>query len=84
MVEEGLTVLVQVVPPVPVTVPPLLNVKVHAPLTDNVPLTVALLPLQIVEPAPVILAVGAVMVTISEPESVPAEQEDASVSVEIV
>ena len=44
--------------PVPVTVPPLLRVKVHAPLAVIVPFTVALPPLHIVAVVPVIAATG--------------------------
>ena len=56
--DEGLTVLLHVPLPVPVTVPPLLRVKVHAPLAVIVPFTVAVKPLHMVEVVPVIAAIG--------------------------
>ena len=58
MVEEGLRLLLQVVPPVPVTLLPSLRCRVHAPLAVIVPLTGELVPLHTVALMPVTLAVG--------------------------
>ena len=83
MVDDGLTLLLQVPLPVPVTVPPLLfNVRVHAPEAVIVPETVVLPPLQIVVLELVIAATGRAFTdTSSDPvRSLEIEVQLASVS----
>ena len=82
----GLTILLHDPLPLPVTVPPLLNVKVHPPLAVIVPLIVVLLPLHILVAALVIAATGrALTVTTSDPVRSPLiEVQAASTNEDIV
>ena len=86
VVVDGLTVLLHVPLPVPVTVPPLLRVRVHAPLAVMVPVTAAVPPLHIVDVVPVIAAIGRVFtVIVTLPvKSVEMELQLASVKEEMV